>query len=203
MISAELLAASAGIITALCAGVAGLIGGLAALIVAFRQAQSQARKDKAEVKKIEVEADIEGRKSGLMIRKDEMDLLRGELARQYAVIENADRREKDRLTEIDTWRKRLADCQDSESDTLRKLDTTQDALSDAHKSNADNETLTRFLIGRERLFRQALADANISMPVMRRPGDIELLARINQMIEVMEPNGGPSSDSGRTDQTQA
>ena len=153
MISAELLAASAGIITALCAGVAGLIGGLAALIVAFRQAQSQARKDKAEVKKIEVEADIEGRKSGLMIRKDEMDLLRGELARQYAVIENADRREKDRLTEIDTWRKRLADCQDSESDTLRKLDTTQDALSDAHKSNADNETLTRFLIGRERLFR--------------------------------------------------
>ena len=203
MISAELLAASAGIITALCAGVAGLIGGLAALIVAFRQAQSQARKDKAEVKKIEVEADIEGRKSGLMIRKDEMDLLRGELARQYAVIENADRREKDRLTEIDTWRKRLADCQDSESDTLRKLDTTQDALSDAHKSNADNETLTRFLIGRERLFRQALADANISMPVMRRQGDIELLARINQMIEVMEPNGGPSSDSGRTDQTQA
>ena len=195
-ISAELLAAAAAIIAALCTGVGGVIAGLAGLFVAVRQAQSQAQKDKAEVKKIEVEADIEGRKSGLMIRKDEMDLLRGELARQYAVIENADRRDKERLAEIEAWRKRLTECQDSESDVLRKLDTAQDALTDAHKENADNETLIRFLVGREKLFRQTLADANTPVPVMRRQGDIELLARINQMIEVIETNGGPSSDGG-------
>lgn len=192
-----LMAAVGAIITALCTGVGGILAGVAGLYVAIRQASSQAHKDAADARKVASEVESSEQKNRLLIRKDELDLLRGELARQYAVIEKADKRDEDRLTEIEEWRKRLAACQDASAEVSRRLDASEDALAEAHRENADNEKFVRFLVEREILMRQAMLESEIKPPVMRRQSDLEFLERLNQLIDTIESNnGGQDSNSG-------
>lgn len=175
---AAIVAALTSLTTACCTGTVTLLGGIGALYVALRRAQADARKARAEANKEETRTTLDAKRGELLIRKDEMDLLRGELQRQYAVIGKAE--ERVRAVEDENLRLRndLNATRDAAADTSRALVDAQDAIKEQAAEMTEKTSALSFVIDQNRLFRRALREAGRPIPVMKRQGDEQLLERL-------------------------
>lgn len=187
-IDTNTIAAAAAVITALCTGVAGIIAGVAGFVVAWRNSQSTATKEKAEAQRLQLQSKTEDRKADLVIRKDELDLLRGELARQYSVIERVE-------AEAEDWRKKNSASQEHAIDLTRQLENANDGLAEQQKKLQEAEEIIAFVVDRERTLRKTLAEHGIPIPPMRRRMDEKLANGFNAKLGLVDALGD-KADTG-------
>lgn len=185
-LSSEILVAVAGIITALCTGIVGLVGGTAGFVIAWRNSRAQAKKDITEAERMAVQTKTEDRKADLVIRKDEMDLLRGELSRQYSVIEKTEAKVTALENEAEEWRKKNVASQEAGIALSRQLENARDAIAEQQRRVQEAEEIIKFLVDRERLFRKVMAENNIAIPPMKRDNDERLLVSIEARIGMQD-----------------
>lgn len=183
----EVLAAVGALIATLCTGVPVV---LTAIVTAY----VTLRRSRADVRQAETQADA----AQVAVRKDEMGMLRGELARLDAWNQKLEAKLAETDAENEKLRAEFKVAQDQIAAQGRLIDDLRVEAQATEGKLVDADQLIRFLLDRIRVLERALTDSQIAVPAMRRPSDARLQARLDQLYSVLPApearRGGPSGD---------